>query len=162
MTHGETFACQLNALCSVQKIEQAKRVPGSKQQPHPQGGGGGTADFKWQGWPKEFLGMKVSISGFFGVAKFWQIFFFLVAWFKKGFFCAFKTIWRFMITPTYPGHLVPITNFYGSEIRHRTFWGLNFGPGIFLGFDISPHSIISVTWNPEYPLPGPPLPTKDS
>ena len=37
MTHGETFACQLNALCSVQKIEQAKRVPGSKQQPYPQG-----------------------------------------------------------------------------------------------------------------------------
>ena len=31
------------------------------------------------------------------------------------------------------------------------FWGLNFGPGIFLGFDFCPHSIIPVTWNPEYP-----------
>ena len=25
-------------------------------------------------------------------------------------------------------------NFYGLEIRHGIFWGLNFGPGIFLGF----------------------------
>ena len=28
-------------------------------------------------------------------------------------------------------------NFYGSEIRHGIFGGLNFGPGIFLGFDLS-------------------------
>ena len=25
--------------------------------------------------------------------------------------------------------------------------------GIFLGFDFCPHSIIPVTWNPEYPMP---------
>ena len=28
-----------------------------------------------------------------------------------------------------------------------------FGPGIFLDFDFCPHSIIPVTWNPEYTLP---------
>ena len=44
------------------------------------------------------------------------------------------------------------------------FWGLIFGPGIFwgvvlealgisLGFDFCPHSIIPITWNPEYLQP---------
>ena len=160
MTHGETFACQLNALCSVQKIEQAKRVPGSKQEPHPQGGYCG---FQVTGMTKGVFGSESFNFRIFLGCKILVNIFFLIAWFKKGFFCTFKTIWRFMITSTYPGHVVRIINFYGSEIRHRTFWGLNFGPGIFLGFDISPHSILSVTWNPEYPLPGPPgLPTKDS
>ena len=42
-------------------------------------------------------------------------------------------------------------NFYGSEIWHEIFWGINFGPVIFSGFDFWPHSIIPVTWNPEYP-----------
>ena len=37
-------------------------------------------------------------------------------------------------------HLMLSGNFYCSEIRH----------GIFLGFDICPHSIIPVTLNPEY------------
>ena len=35
--------------------------------------------------------------------------------------------------------------------RHGIFWGLIFGPGIFLGLDFWLHSIIPVTWNPEYP-----------
>ena len=54
-----------------------------------------------------------------------------------------------------PGRLFPRIHFYGSEIRHGIFWGLNFGPetsfgfglfealGIFLGVDFCPHSIIS-------------------
>ena len=29
-------------------------------------------------------------------------------------------------------------NFYGLEISHKTFWGLNFGPGIFFGFCLKP------------------------
>ena len=33
-------------------------------------------------------------------------------------------------------------NFYGSEIWHEIFWGINFGPVIFSGFDFWPHSII--------------------
>ena len=54
---------------------------------------------------------------------------------------------------------------YGSEIRRGIFWGINFGPVIFcfvlffwsprdfFGFwFLPPHSIIPVTWNPEYPL----------
>ena len=37
------------------------------------------------------------------------------------------------------------------------FWGVLFEAlGIFWGFDFSPHSIIIVTWNPEYPPPRPP------
>ena len=36
-------------------------------------------------------------------------------------------------------------NFCGLEIRHRIVLGLNFGPGIFLGFDFCPNSIIPVT-----------------
>ena len=36
-------------------------------------------------------------------------------------------------------------NFYGSEIRHGIFSGLNFGPVFFGGFDFCPHSIIPVT-----------------
>ena len=73
-------------------------------------------------------------------------------------------------------HLMLSGNFCGSEIRHGIFWELNFGPGnrcfllpgiylfiylfilgglfealgIFLGFHFCPHSIIHVTWNPEY------------
>ena len=42
-------------------------------------------------------------------------------------------------------------NFYGSEIWLEIFGGINFGPVIFSGFDFWPHSIIPVTWNPEYP-----------
>ena len=38
-------------------------------------------------------------------------------------------------------HLMLSGNFYGSEIRHGIILGLNFGPGIFLGFDFCPHSI---------------------
>ena len=35
-------------------------------------------------------------------------------------------------------HLMLSGNFQGSEIRHGIFWGLIFGPGIFLGFVGSP------------------------
>ena len=51
--------------------------------------------------------------------------------------------------------MLPGNFYYGSEIRHGIFWGINFGPaifwvlfeaqGIFLGFDFCPHSIIPVT-----------------
>ena len=39
-------------------------------------GAGGIPDFKWPGWPKgSCVGLKFSISGFFWVGKFWQVFF---------------------------------------------------------------------------------------
>ena len=51
-------------------------------------------------------------------------------------------------------------NFWGSKIRHgilgaNLWWGdwlrsLD-ALGIFLGFDFCPHSIIPITWNPEFP-----------
>ena len=35
-------------------------------------------------------------------------------------------------------HLMPFGHFYGSEIRHGIFFGLNFNPGIFGGFCLKP------------------------
>ena len=72
-------------------------------------------------------------------------------------------MWRFMIVDSSCISQLRSSsgNFYGSEIRHGIFGGLNFGPGIlgvlfealgiFLDFDFCPHLIIPVTWNPEYP-----------
>ena len=58
--------------------------------------------------------------------------------------------------------MLPGNFYYGSEIRHGIFWGINVGPAIvwgfvwsprdFGGFWFFPHSIIPVTWNLEYPL----------
>ena len=39
-----------------------------------------------------------------------------------------------MIVPTDPGHIVPRINFYGLEIHHGIFGGLNFSSGIFSRF----------------------------
>ena len=60
--------------------------------------------------------------------------------------------------------ILPCLEIKGSEIQHAIFWGWIFGPEIFWGFCwkplwffgvliFCPHSIIPVTWNPEYPLP---------
>ena len=43
-----------------------------------------------------------------------------------------------MIVPTYPGHIVPRINFYGLEIHHGIFGGLNFSSGIFSRFCLKP------------------------
>ena len=67
----------------------------------------------------------------------------------SGFFWAFKVMFLFFVLYHF---MLSGNSCYGSEIRHEIFWGINFGPGIFLGFDFCPHSIIPVTWNPEYPL----------
>ena len=42
---------------------------------------------------------------------------------------------------------------HGRIVKSR---GVNFGPGIFAGFDNCSHAIIPVTKNPEYPPPPPP------
>ena len=39
-------------------------------------------------------------------------------------------------------HLMVFGNFQGSETRHRIFWGLIFGPGIFWGFVGSPRDFL--------------------
>lgn len=44
---------------------------------------------------------------------------------------------------------------HGRIVKSR---GVNFGPGIFAGFDNCSHAIIPVTKNPEYPPPRPPRP----
>ena len=58
---------------------------------------GATLDFKWQGWLKDFGGFEIFNFGIFLDRKFWQ-----------EFFSVFKTIWRFMIVPVYPGCIVPL------------------------------------------------------
>ena len=40
----------------------------------------------------------------------------------------------FVIVPTYSWHIVLQKHFYGFINSAWDFWGLNFGPGIFLGF----------------------------
>ena len=42
---------------------------------------GGTRDFKWQGWPKDFFGFEIFDFGIFLGTKIWQVFFW-VAWFE--------------------------------------------------------------------------------
>ena len=142
-----------------------------------QGGGGGGV-------------LRCLIWGFFWAGKFWQVF----NW-------VFKTIWKFVIVPVYPGCIVPGTPnmfcdcFYDHQMQKRfllqmvwwinkhkhsitklcfhfpcyinninAFWkflwlgnsawgflGVKFWSRDFLGFDFCLHSIILVTWNPEYP-----------
>ena len=44
--------------------------------------------------------------------------------------------------------------FWGVNFWSRDFWGVLLEAlRIWLGFDFCPHSIIPVTWNPEYPQP---------
>ena len=67
------------------------------------------------------------ISGFFWIGKFWQVIF--------GQFDLSRDFWgysklMFLFFMLY--HLMLSRNFYGSEFRHKIFWGLNFGPGTFL------------------------------
>ena len=47
----------------------------------PREGGGGTRDFKWQGWSKDFFGFEIFDSRIFLGTKIWQVFF-GVAWFE--------------------------------------------------------------------------------
>ena len=46
---------------------------------------GGTPDFKWREWSKDFFAFEIFNSGIFLGREIWQVFFW-VAWFKKGFF----------------------------------------------------------------------------
>ena len=52
-----------------------------------------------------FLGLKLSILGFFWVGKFGNFF---LGWLdlSRDFFGLFKTIGRFVVVPTYPGCVV--------------------------------------------------------
>ena len=105
-----------------------------------------------------FLGLKFSIPGFFWVGKFSK-FFGSAAWFNYGFFLVFKSIWRFVVVPAYPGRAGWILrikynqtwflkNLIFRVMPFNAFWiflslgnlawdflGVNFGPGIFSGFD---------------------------
>ena len=136
----------------------------------------GNPDFKWWGWSKEFWGLDILDSGIFLGRKNWRAFF-LGTWFKKGFFGYSKQ------SEDSDGMMNKQTltfNFYCSyflsyiiysllqmlRLRNLAWdvFGVNFWSGffggvllealrIFWGFDFCPHSIIRVTWNPEYPQP---------
>ena len=70
-----------------------------------------------------FGGLKFSISGFFWVGRFWQVFFWV-----------FKT--NVSIFVLY--HFRFFRNFYVKDIWHGSLGRLNLGPGIFLGSFGSP------------------------
>ena len=85
---------------------------------------------------------------------------------SREFLGLFKTIGRFVTIPAYPGHVAPLEIFMARKFG-MIFWGLNFGPGIFLGFVGSPRDLFSsflppfdhpchFDSNPEYPPPGVP------
>ena len=63
-------------------------------------------------------------------------------WLSRGFGGYSKLIFLFFMLHHF---MLPGNFYYGSEIRHGIFWGINFGPAIFWGFDSYPHSIIPVT-----------------
>ena len=82
---------------------------------------------------------------------------------SREFFGVFKTVGRFVTIPAYPGRVAPLEIFMAREFG-MIFWGLNFGPGIFLGFVGSPRDLFSsflppfdhpchFDSNPEYPPP---------
>ena len=96
-----------------------------------QGGGEGfTPYFKRQEWSKEFFAFEIFDFGIFCSGKFWQVFFW-VDWFTQRFFWVFKTIWRFVIVPSYPGCLVPLEIFmawkFGVRFLGVKFWSRDFG-----------------------------------
>ena len=100
--------------------------------------GGGTPDFKWQGWSKDFFGFEFSISGFFRKENFGKLFFW-VAWFKWGFFGVFKTnvcifrvisfyaFWKFL----WLGNSA--WDVFGVKFWFRNFLGFVGSPRDFLG-----------------------------
>ena len=105
------------------------------------------------------------IPGFFWARKLGKYFF---GWLDLSRdFWVFKAIWRFLVVPAYPDHLVLQIKF--SQIKYMLYHlmlsgnfkcsqilgffegGLLEALEIFLGFDFCLYSIIPVTWNPEYP-----------
>ena len=99
----------------------------------PGGGGGGDSGIQAiAGWSKDFCGFEIFDFGILGrkiLASFF-FFFFLVYldlstvlfWYSK-LMCPFFVLYHLMLSGI----------FCGSEIWHRIFLVLNFGPGIFWG-----------------------------
>ena len=80
-----------------------------------------------------FLVLKFSISGFFCVGKFWQVFVW-VACLKQGIFWGIQNNLKICDSSHVSRLGRSSGKFYGSEIQHEIFWALSFGPGIFLSF----------------------------
>ena len=136
----------------------------------------GNPDFKWWGWSKEFWGLDILDSGIFLGRKNWRAFF-LGTWFKKGFFgyskqsedsdgMMNKQTQTFNFYSSYFSSYIIYSLLQMLRLRNLAWdvFGVNFWSGffwgvllealrIFWGFDFCPHSIIRVTWNPEYPQP---------
>ena len=115
----------------------------------------------------EFLGFEILHSGIFLGRKMWQEFFCIFV----GIFWVFKTIWRFVVVPMYPGWVVlwieynqikyNITSLILylmeiSEIRHGIGWVYKFSvQGFFWVFLFAP---IRSSPSLEIPVPHPPRP----
>ena len=97
-------------------------------------GGGGTPDFKWQGWSKDFFGFEIFNFGIFSGRKILASYFFGYLDLSEDFLGYSKLMFVFFVLY----HFMLSGNFYGLEIQLRIFLVLNFGSGIFLGFVGSP------------------------
>ena len=134
--------------------------------PNRVGGGGGTTEFKWRGWSNDFWGFEIFDSGIlFCVGKFGKYFF---GWLDLsgdlfGYSKQSEDSWYRGSTRVswLPLVFFRVISFPALRKFVREFFGFCLKPkGFFLCFVFCPHSIIPVTWNPEYPTRSPPPPPR--
>ena len=98
-------------------------------------GGGGTPNIKWYGWSEYFGGVEIFYSGYFfaWLGLSWEFSGYSKQSERKE---PWERVWR------NPGRIALRIKYnqtcWGSEILHGRFWGLIFGPGIFLGLIFVP------------------------
>ena len=68
----------------------------------------------------------------------------------RDFFGYSKLIFLFFVLYHF---MLPGNFYYGSEIRHGIFWGINFGPAIFGGFVWSPRDFLGFWFLPPFDHP---------
>ena len=125
---------------------------------------GGTRNFKWRGQSKDFFGFEIFDSGIFLGTKIWlgkldlsrdflgvlkrirwgKGYIQMVWWINKH-ECSISNVFLCVIALPLSG------TFKGHKIGMGFFWVFLEALGIFLGLDFWLHSIIPITWNPEYP-----------
>ena len=105
---------------------------------HPPKTHGGTLDFMWQGWSKDFFEFEISYFGIFLVGKIWASIF--LGWFKYGFFGVFKTDVSFF-------RVISFNAFWKCLWLGNSAWdfsGLNFGSGTIWGFCLKAKGVFRV------------------
>ena len=135
---------------------------------------GDTRDFKWLRWSKDFFGFEIFDPGIFVGTKIWLGYLDLskdflgvlkrirwgegyiqMVWWINKHECSISNVFLCVIalplSGTFKGHKIGMGFFGGQFLVQGFFWVLLEALGIFLGLDFWLHSIIPVTWNPEYP-----------